>query len=230
MTDKAAKLTWHIPNNDSVMAVVKIPYLNPEMNESLVYEGYTWNKDAIDDETTKTINEYLEQHLCTDQNFMFVKLKWDLDIEEWHWSYNAQDGFELELYFDYIGKDDDYEEKIDQAMAWLTSEHTMDITREWDSHGQVQDEINSIWMDNWVSCEDPWYCIKLLQNDILITEGVDEGVADKDTTQAEVQTHIDQTWLTCYSTDDYASDQKDLIDYCKDRWGYTITIPQKAVA
>lgn len=225
-------LDWDIPEGYDGVVEITIPYLNPEMNDSLVHEGYVTNSDAIDNGVIETINEYLKKHIATDQNFMFIKLKWDLDLREWSWEYNRGDS-KLELWFDYIGKDEDSSEHIDQAMDWLCSQHTMEINPNniWDNHIEVQEQINEVWMDNWVSCEDPCYPLKLLQNDVLITDSYSDIEITNETTQEEIQTHINQIWLVDhYSTDDYADDQKELVDYCKQRWGYTVKIPQKEVA
>ena len=236
MSKKAVKLDWNIPDGYDGVVEVVIPYLNPEMNEALSHEGFVMDSKKIDNETIEIVNEYLKTNIASDENFMYIKLKWDLDVEEWSWDYAYDQNineyvFKLELYFDYLGKDDDYSEHIDQTMDWLCSEHTMDIDGEWDSHEWMREQLNELWFENWVSCEDPWYCLKLMQNNILLTDvGPYSDTATAKSTQQQIQTHINQAWQTCYSTDDYADDQKDIIDYCKERWGYTITIPQKEVA
>ena len=234
MTKEVVKLNWHTPSEGEFEVV--IPHLNPEMNEPLSQEGFVMDGDKIDNETTKIVNEYLEKHIASDENFMYIKLKWDLDIQEWSWIYDYDENindyvFKLLLWFEHLGKDDDYPEHIDQAMDWLCSEHTMDIDGAYSSHEWMREQLNEVWYENWVGCEDPWYCLKLLQNNILITNvGPYSDTATAKSTQEQIQTHINETWLTCYSTDDYAEDQKDIIDYCKKRWGYAVKIPQKEVA
>ena len=236
MTKEVVKLDWDTPDGYDGVVEVVIPYLNPEQNEDLNNEGFTMDADKIDNETTKIVNEYLEKHIASDENFIYIKLKWDLYIEEWSWDYSYDENnneyvFKLQLWFNYLGKDDDYPEHIDQTMDWLCSEHTMDITGKWDSHEWMRERLNEVWYENWVHHEDPWYCLKLMQNDILLTDvGPYSATATAKSTQEQIQTHINESWLTCYSTDDHIGDQKDIIDYCKERWGYAVKIPQKEVA
>ena len=223
------KLDYNIDNYGFIK--IYIPDFNTYINDSLDHEGFRWGSDqSLEETTNEAVQDYFNKHLMTKEVLMMIKLKHGTNIT-WSLEHDLEDdgGFYLEVDAEKYGEDELTDEDMDalnDIADTLIEHNTLDK-----HHDDFVQDINEWWCENWCSAESPDYTLRLLEHDQLITEGyTDVKITDK-TTQEEVQTHINTTWLSeFYSSDDYDDYQQDLINYCKQRWGYTITIPQKEVA